>query len=209
MGDILRPGEGQHRDIPRHERRALEKALRAVGDVRTVLDVGTGNGRWLSTLNAKKPRLLVGLDFSRAELLTSRAAGAGSESGNAPALVCADAGALPFPAQSFDLVVCLGIMPYVRRSGRLRALREMRRVTGRWVIVQYAHREGLGLAWQRLRRRVGLEYHFPRNHLSYEDLQSEMRRAGLGVRGVAQVGGRFSRSWVVLAEAPSPDWMKG
>jgi len=99
-------------------------------------------------------------------------------------------------------------MPYVRRSGRLRALREMRRVTGRWVVVQYAHREGLGLAWQRLRRRVGLPAHFPRNHLSYDEVQGELRRAGLGVRGVARVGGRFSTSWVVLAEAPSPDWMK-
>lgn len=205
MSDRQRPGEGKSRDIPGAERRALEKALAAVGEARTLLDVGVGNGRWLPALEAGKPRLVVGLDFSRAELLTARAASPGAST----ALVCADAGALPFPAQSFDVVVCLGLMPYVRRSGRLRALREMRRVTGRWVIVQYAHREGLGLAWQRLRRRVGLESHFPRNHLSYDEVQAELRRAGLGIRGVARVGGRFSRSWIVLAEAPSPDWLRG
>lgn len=205
MSDSLRPGEGNNRGIPGPERRAVEKALKAVGHYRTVLDLGVGNGRWLPALEAGKPRLVVGLDFSRAELLATRTS---SPLPASTALVCADAGALPFAAQAFDVVVCLGLMPYVRRSGRLRALREMRRVTGRWVVVQYAHREGLGLAWQRLRRRIGLESRFPRNHLSYEEVQGELRRAGLGIRGVARVGGRFSRSWVVLAEAPSPDWLK-
>lgn len=206
MGDTLRSGEGHNRDIGRQERRAVEKALRAAGDYRTLLDVGTGNGRWLPSLPGKKTRLAVGLDSSRAELTTARG---GLPDGGVASLVCADAGAMPFPSQSFDVVICLGLMPYVRRSGRHRALKEMRRVTARWVIVEYAHREGLGLAWQRLKRSIGLEARFPRNHVTYEEMQGEFRRAGLGIRGVARVGGRFSRSWIVLAEAPSPDWMQG
>lgn len=208
----MRSGEGQNREIRRQERRAVEKALRAAGDYRTLLDVGSGNGRWLQGLKGRKSRLVVGLDSSRAELATSRTALPSAEgAGDAPttALVCADAGALPFPAQSFDVVVCIGLMPMVRRSGRQRALKEMRRVTSRWVIVEYAHREGLGLAWQRLRRSIGLEARFPRNHVTYEEMQGEFRRAGLGIRGVARIGGRFSRSWIVLAEAPSPGWMQG
>lgn len=176
------------------------------GDYRTLLDVGTGNARWLPSLPGKKTRLAVGLDSSRAELTTARGA---LPDGGVAALVCADAGAMPFPSQSFDVVICLGLMPYVRRSGRHRALKEMRRVTARWVIVEYAHREGLGLAWQRLKRSIGLEARFPRNHVTYEEMQGEFRRAGLGIRGVARVGGRFSRSWIVLAEAPSPEWMQG
>lgn len=203
----MRSGEGQNREIRRQERRAVEKALLAAGDARSVLDVGIGNGRWLPVLARRKPRLVVGLDASRAELLTARNS-LPADLAPAVALVCADAGAMPFPPQSFDVVLCLGLMPHVRRSGRLRALREMRRVTGRWVIVQYAHREGLGLAWQRLRRVLGLEARFPRNHVTYEEMQGEFRRAGLGIRGVARVGGRFSKTWVVLAEAPSSEWMK-
>lgn len=203
----MRSGEGENREISRHERRAVGKALRAAGDYRSLLDVGMGNGRWLGELAGKKGRLLVGVDSSRAELMAARALLA-PESSTATALVCADAGALPFPAQSFDVVVCLGLMPHVRRSGRFRALREMRRVTTRWVVVEYAHREGLALVWQRFRRSVGLEARFPRNHVTYEDMQGEFRRAGLGVRGVARVGGRFSNSWIVLAEAPSSDWMR-
>lgn len=201
----MRPGEGQNRSIARDERRAVEKALRATGKVRSILDVGAGNGRWLPVLATKRRAAIVSLDSSPEQLL------AGRSGKDVPALVGAvrgDAGALPFPPRSFDLIFCHELMPYVRKGGRLRALREMRRVSSRWVIVQYRHREGLAFLWQRLRRRVGLEASFPLNHVSRGELEAELRRAGLAVRGVAPVGGRFSRSWVILAESPSPDWMK-
>jgi SAM-dependent methyltransferase len=201
----VRPGEGQNRDIGRDQRQAVEKALRATGEVRSILDVGSGNGRLLATLAAKKSQLVVELDVSRPALAAARAA-AGPEASSA-GLVCADAGAMPFPSQSFDLVVCLELMPYVRRSGRMRALREMRRVTNRWVVAQYSHSEGLAFLWQRIRERIGLEARFPRNHLSGPEIEAEFRRAGLGIRGFARVGGAFSRSWIVLAEAPSAEWM--
>ena len=204
----MRPGEGQNRDIGRDERRAVEKALRATGDVRSILDVGVGNGRWFPLLATRKASLTVALDISREALTQARSAAGPGDSPDRVALVCGDAGALPFPSQSFDLVLCLEFMPYVRRSGRLRALREMRRVSGRWVIVQYAHTEGLGFVWQKMRRRLGLEARFPRNHLSSAEIEAEFRRVGLGIRGFARVGGLFSRYWIVLAEAPSPDWLK-
>jgi ubiquinone/menaquinone biosynthesis C-methylase UbiE len=204
----LRPGEGQNRDIDRDARRAVEKALRATGLVRSVLDVGTGNGRWLPSVASKKAGLVVALDIAHAELAGARAAMEPDSTPERVAMVCADAGALPVPSPSFDLVLCLEMMPYVRRVGRQRALREMRRVSGRWVVVQYAHNEGASFLWQRIRKRLGLEAHFPRNHLSRTEVQRELRQAGLGVRGFARVGGVFSRSWIVLAEAPSPDWMQ-
>src|SRR5688572_20056657 len=207
-GEIVRPGEGQNREIGRDERRAVEKALRATGSVRSILDVGAGNGRWFTLLSSKKPKVAVAIDISRDSLAAARAEAGPPESDGRIGLVCADIGALPLPSQSFDLVVCLELMPYVRRSGRLKALRELRRVSGRWVIVQYAHTEGLAFAWQKVRAKLGLEASFPRNHLSSEQIEAEFRRAGLGIRGFAKVGGAFSRSWVVLAEAPSPDWLK-
>lgn len=203
----MRPGEGQNRDIGRDERRAVEKALRATGDVRSILDVAGGNGRWLSLLASRKASLVVTCDISRDNLTQARSM-ADADSKGPVAFVRGDAGALAFPSQSFDLVVCLEFMPYVRRSGRLRALKEMRRVSGRWVIVQYAHTEGLAFSWQKMRRRLGLEARFPRNHLSSAEIEGEFRRVGLGIRGFARVGGMFSRSWIVLAEAPSPDWLK-
>jgi len=204
----LRPGEGQNRDIGRDERRAVEKALRATGDVRSILDIGAGNGRWLPLWTSKKARLVVACDLSMDNLTHARSATGPEDSKDRVALVRGEAGALAFPSQSFDLVVCLEFMPYVRRSGRLRALKEMRRISGRWVIVQYAHTEGLAFAWQKMRRHLGLEARFPRNHLSSAEIEGEFRRVGLGIRGFARVGGMFSRSWIVLAEAPSPDWLR-
>jgi SAM-dependent methyltransferase len=204
----LRPGEGNNRDIDRDERRAVEKALRATGDVRSVLDVGAGNGRWLPSLAGTRASLVVALDLSRGELASARTETAPDGSRDRAGLVCGDAGALPFPTQSFDVVFCMGLMPYVRRSGRLRALREMRRVSNRWVIVQYAHNEGATFLWQRVKERLGLEARYPRNHLSSAEVEGELRKAGLGVRGFARIGGMFSRSWIVLAEAPSPDWLR-
>lgn len=205
----MRPGEGQNRDIGRDERRAVDKALRATGDVRSILDVGAGNGRWFSLFATKKPSLTVAADVARDLLMEARSEAGPADSPERVGLVCADIGALPFATQSFDLVVCLELMPYVRRSGRIKALKELRRVSGRWVIVQYAHTEGLAFAWQKMRQRLGLEATFPRNHLSSEQIEAEFRRVGLGIRGFAKVGGAFSRSWIVLAEAPSPDWLKG
>lgn len=204
----MRPGEGQNREIGRDELRAVEKALRATGEVRSILDVCAGNGRWLSVLATKKASLTVVADISRSAVSEARSSAGSDAAPERLGFLCADAGALPLPAQSFDLVVCLEFMPYVRRSGRLRALREMRRVSGRWVIVQYAHTEGLAFLWQKVRRKLGLEARFPRNHLSSAEIEAEFRRVGLGVRGFARVGGAFSRSWIVLAEAPSPDWLK-
>ena len=71
-----------------------------------------------------------------------------------------------------------------------------------------AHTEGFAFSWQKMRQRLGLEARFPRNHLSSAEIEGEFRRVGLGIRGFARVGGMFSRSWIVLAEAPSPDWLK-
>lgn len=186
----------------------MEKALRATGEVRSILDVGAGNGRWLAQLAGKKAPLTVALDVRRDELANARQSAGPSASPERVAMVCGDAGALPFPTQSFDLVLSLEFMPYVKRSGRLKALREMRRVSSRWVIVQYAHTEGVAFAWQRLKQRLGREARFPRNHLSSAEIEDEFRRVGLGIRGFARVGGMFSRSWIVLAEAPSSDWLR-
>lgn len=179
--------------------------MSAAGKVRSILDVGSGNGRWLPLLARKRKAAVVALDISADGLRAARQVDGAT---NLVGVVRGDAGSLPFPHQSFDLVFCVELFPYVARRGRLKALRELRRVTDRWVIVEYRHREGLRFAWQRLRARLGLEPRYPRNHLSRGEVENEIRRAGLGVRGIVPVGGLFSRSWIVLAEAPSPGWLQ-
>ncbi|HYC56599.1 MAG TPA: class I SAM-dependent methyltransferase [Candidatus Binatia bacterium] len=203
-GKQLKPGEADSRDIRRDERVAVTKALRSLGKVRTVLDVACGNGRWSEVLARGRGRTIVNLDISAVALEAARQ----SKNGTAiRGFVRGDAGTLPFNTQGFDAVVCLEFLCHVRGAGRLRALREMRRVSRRWVVVEYQHREGMGFAWQRIRRRMGLQARFPRNHLSREQIDVELRRAGLGIKRVIPVGGAFSKRWIIVAEAPSAAWL--
>ena len=105
-----------------------------LGDVtgRRVLEVGCGAGscsRWLASQGA----YAVGLDLSSGML--RHAADAADRSGIATPLVLADAEALPFADESFDLAfTAFGAVPFVSDSARV--MREVARVLrpgGSWV----------------------------------------------------------------------------
>lgn len=111
-----------------------EEDVRLLGDVRgrRILEVGCGAAsasRWLATHGATA----VGLDLS-AGMLRHAVAGA-DRSGVRVPLVLADALALPFAAESFDLAcTAFGAVPFVSDSALL--MREVFRVLrpgGRWV----------------------------------------------------------------------------
>lgn len=107
-------------------------ASRIVPHARRVLDVGCGAGQeLLPYLTATA----VGVDLRRSALVTGRALF--TESGlSAPPLLVAAAEALPFPAASFDVVLCRLALPYARVR---RALAEMARVlrAGGAIVLQF------------------------------------------------------------------------
>lgn len=92
---------------PEYDREILPLVLAEVGGrTRRVLDVGTGEGQvaralWAAGHDPGGPgRVVVGLDPSAAQLANARAEGGG------PVYVLGAGEALPFPAGSFDAVVC-------------------------------------------------------------------------------------------------------
>jgi SAM-dependent methyltransferase len=88
-----------------------------------VLDVGCGAGSWhprITTAGA----VVVGVDLMAGMLREARAADLAIDP--RPALVQADAQALPFAAASFDRVLCAGVLYHVPDGAR--ALLEIRRV---------------------------------------------------------------------------------
>ncbi|WP_225848453.1 class I SAM-dependent methyltransferase [Streptomyces sp. HPF1205] len=103
---------------------------------RAVLEIGAGAAqcsRWLAARGARP----VALDLSARQLRHARridleAAGTGAA---APALVQADAGALPFADASFDLACsAYGALPFVAdTAGVQREVRRVLRPGGRWV----------------------------------------------------------------------------
>jgi ubiquinone/menaquinone biosynthesis C-methylase UbiE len=86
----------------------------------SVLDVGTGPGRLLSELAARRPDLrLTGIDLSPSmiEVARERLAALGSQ---APIrLDVGDGGQMPYPDQSFDLVVSTVSMHHWQEPGRV------------------------------------------------------------------------------------------
>ena len=114
----------------RLEKTVLEELL---PDGRTLLEVGCGTGhftRWFE----ERGLSTVGLDASAAMLAEARLEGS-------KLLVRADAGALPFPAGSFDIVALITALEFVPDPER--ALAEAVRVARRGLVVGTLNRFGL------------------------------------------------------------------
>ncbi len=179
--------------------RAIGKALDRVGDIRSILDLPCGTGRFTGHLAARGFDV-VGGDIS---LQMMREAGRSKFPPEASVLgyVQSDAESLPFQTASLDGIVSIRFMFHVDPVTRRRILREMGRVARKWIIIDYRHRYSIRwLLWQ-LRRSVGLLEQVP-ERVSRRGMQSEFDDAGLKIREVIPVRRWLSDKWIVLAEAP-------
>ena len=112
---------------------ALTHALRTIGPVDCVADIGCGTGRFASTL-ATFSRRLYQVDFSEHMLDVCRT-GHESETTHS-GHVQADARRLPFRTGSIDLVFCHRLLNHVRESNDRRAmLAELARISGQYVLM--------------------------------------------------------------------------
>lgn len=98
-------------------------------DVKSALDAGCGSGIITNKINAER---VVGLDFSRTALkLLVRPAVEGN-------LL-----SLPFPTQSFDIVVCSEILEHISHFDYDQVLGEISRVSRKYLLVSVPCRENL------------------------------------------------------------------
>ena len=121
---------------------ALKAALDFVSPLERVLDLPCGTGRYASLLH-ERGYAYVGADVSMEmmEVLVQRR----EKDGGALALVRCLGEALPFKSDSFDSVVCVRLLNHHIPSGiRRMMLREMRRVSKSWLIVQSHRLKPLG-----------------------------------------------------------------
>ncbi len=120
----------------RPEERFAGANARIPADVQTVLDVGCGGGeflRWLPDSYWK-----VGLDFSYEAVIR-----AGKRT------IQGTVGALPFAPASFDLVTCFEVLEHLPYQMFPHALRELERVSRKYIIVSVPNEEVLdqSLVW--------------------------------------------------------------
>jgi SAM-dependent methyltransferase len=195
----------QHRfTTPRRQRRnvrkwrAIQRALDAAGDVHSVLDLPCGTGRFTGHL-ARLNLEVVGGDIS---LQMMREADASPDVAHPriAGYVQADAEALPFDDRCLDCTVSIRFMFHVDPITRRRILREMGRVSRRWLIIDYRHRYSARWVLWRIRHALGLLPEVP-ERVNKSGLESEFRDAGLTIRRVIPVRRWLSDKWIVLAEA--------
>lgn len=110
------------------EKHALEEFLTAVAPKPddAILDAGCGSGRNLSLL-APRVGQMVGLDYSEAMLVRARDRLESEKLSNVQ-LLQGDVTQLPFPADSFDVVVCASVLQYLNDTECERAIQELVRV---------------------------------------------------------------------------------
>ncbi|MFA4016207.1 MAG: hypothetical protein RUDDFDWM_001310 [Candidatus Fervidibacterota bacterium] len=179
-------------------RRAIRYACSLSSPIKSILDIPCGTGRMFELFSSEGISF-VGADISLAMIV---------EAMRKPnkdcmlALVVCDAEAIPFKDDVFDAVVCIRFMFHVPRDVQLRILREMRRVSKRWVIVEFRHRYTIRYMLLCLRYKLGLlkqlKYRF-----SKSDLTELAHEAGLTIRGIFSTrpyAPFLSDKWVVLLE---------
>lgn len=120
------------------QQRIATLADKLPADVRTLLDVGCGNGlflKHLSELKGRKFDRLCGTDRSAAALVRVQ-----SEK------VEASIDSLPFADQEFDAVTCMEALEHLPHETYHGALREMSRVARQHILISVPHNETLQLA---------------------------------------------------------------
>ena len=181
---------------------AIRKALAGTRGVRTILDLPCGTGRFTGAL-AREGYEIIGSDISHEMLVKAASVEVGTKPGSAGMVrgyVQANAEHLPLRDDALDCVVCIRFMMHVDPGTRVRMLREFRRVSRRWVVVDYRHKYTLRYVLTHTFGKLGLG-RTPLSRVSRADLAQELRDAGLAIREVVRVSTPLlSDKWVVLAE---------
>ena len=182
--------------------RAFDKAASLGTPIRGCLDLPCGTGRlfpWLLQRQLQFVGADISLEMMRA---TWTKIGATSGGGVLFALVQCDGEYLPFKERSLDAVFSIRFMFHVPREVRVRILREMARVSRRWLIVDFRHCYNWRWCFRRLCHGLGLAKHMG-EVWSRTSLRREAAEAGLRLVGIFSPRrglSFFSDKWVVLLE---------
>jgi ubiquinone/menaquinone biosynthesis C-methylase UbiE len=181
--------------------KTILSALEETEGVRSILDLPCGTGRFTGSLT-ERGYTVVGGDISHEMMQVAR-----DKTNGSPRLagwVQTDAESLPMRDASLDCVVSIRFMFHVDPKSRVRILREMGRVSRRWLIVDYRHRYSLRYAKWRLLRSLGFTKK-PLQRVSREQLEREFHEAGVSICKVIPVWRVFSDKWIVVGESTRPD----
>lgn len=178
--------------------RTIQAALAQTEGVGSILDLPCGTGRFTDRL-VECGYQVIGGDISY-EMMAQAKERIGPMKGLL-GFIRSDAENLPFPDNSIDCVMSIRFLFHVDPVTRVRMLREMGRISKRWLILDFRHKYSYRYAMFKLKNAFGLAKH-PLIRMSRADLEQECRDAGLKIVTVFPVARVFSDKWVVLCEVP-------
>lgn len=117
-----------------YERKRFDSALGFIPqDAKTLIDVGCGNGAFLSIIEDVRPNLAVkGAEPSGAAI--------GQRLCKCE-IFHGDGGSLPFPDASFDVVSSMEVLEHIPQSAMASALSELMRLSRRYILLGLPYRE--------------------------------------------------------------------
>jgi SAM-dependent methyltransferase len=184
--------------------RAVAEAARRGAPIATGLDLPCGTGRLVPLLRERRIAA-VGADIAVEMMRVAR-----RKLGPPLPLIQCNAEHIPHRDGAFDGVFSIRFLFHLDGDARLRILRELRRVSRRWLVLDVRHQYNLrSVAWRlahRLRLRREIPFRFSRRGL--EDELSACGWKLVAIYPSRRFVGFFSDKWIALAErsdsSPAP-----
>lgn len=176
-------------------KRAISKLIRFTSRKGLALDLPCGTGR-LSEMITKSGYHWIGADISLEMMMEARK----------KAVLCqdpfwnirADAERIPFKDSSIDCIFSIRFIYHIPVEIRYRMLGEMRRVTKRWLIIDYNYRNGCKYLAYRLRslfKKMAIK-----KRLTLQEISDELRENGFVIYKSALTSRFFSDNILLLCQ---------
>lgn len=176
---------GSRARIDRREQRAVRRIFGRLPDCRSVLDVPCGAGRFLPTLAEFCPEVM-GADIA-AEVLEHARQKAEATGGRAR-VFRGDASRLELADGAVDAIFCNRLLHHIlKEEERARILKELHRVTQRYLVVSFFDYQGFG-AVRRLFKRLKGSKPIYGGQPTIEQFRAEITRAGFRERELVPTG---------------------
>lgn len=190
---------GSRARIDRREQRAVRRIFGTLPECHSVLDVPCGAGRFLPTL-AEFCSDVMGADIA-AEVLEFARRKAETTGGRAR-VFRGDASHLELADGAVDAVFCNRLLHHILKSEeRAKILRELHRVTRRYLVVSFFDYQGFG-ALRRFFKRLKGSKPIYEGQPTLEQFTTEVVRAGFRLREVVPTGPFWvSQKYCVLEKA--------
>ena len=167
------------------------------GPIRTAIDLPCGTGR-ISQIPAERGYDLVCADISLPMLKASRKKIV--DLGRQAMFTGADIYKLPFQDNTFDCVSCIRLFQHLNEQESLGALKELGRISSRYVIVNFMYASGYYRVMRTLRQKAGR--YAPRYAVTRSFLNRVEPETGLKIHTAQLPQPLHSGNMVVLFESP-------